>query len=429
MRRFSLLENALFGDSAGILRALLQLRLFVLSGSVCFLWLLDMKTSRPVNYPLILLVIGCAAIWSIRLLMRQHRSRPSTLARELIFDGLWLSAVVFFSGRSENPFIYYFLVLIAVAATLLSVRAAWLFSLGAVAVYTLFLYLDINDHFDHMAGDYQFHLLGMWINFCGSSIVTCYFISKLATALRQHQEQLGRVREETLKNEQLVGIGTLAASTVHALGTPLSTLTILLGEMRNSAEDEEKRHDIDTMLNQIGRCKDTMKKLALLAEHEDDKNLVEPVDDLIENLREHYFLSQPAREMEFLLSNSCGEEKIRQSLLLRHALINLIDNAVDAAAHQVTVLFRCDETHLFITIGDDGPGMPNQVLREWGKPQRSSKESGLGIGVLLANSTIERMGGTVAIQAPAQDTAASAGGVEFRRQTHVLVTLPLAKVR
>lgn len=423
IRRFSFVENALSGDSAVILRTLLQLRVLVLCALVGFLWILDTQTNWPVHYPPILLVIGCGLGWSTWLLLNPHLLRRQPIWRELVIDGLWLAVVVFLSGRSENPFIYYFLVLIAIAAAVLTTKVAWIFSAAAVSVYSLFLYFDMNDHFDHISDEYQFHLLGMWINFFASSLVTCYFISKLANALREQQKQLSSIREETLKNEQLIGIGTLAASTVHALGTPLSTLSVLLGEMRHSADTEEKRQDIDTMLAQISRCTSTMKKLSVLADYEDDPDQKELVVDLARSLREHYSLSKPSLDPNISVASSCAEKNLRHSLLLRHALINLIDNAIEAANDQVSVNFHIDQD-LFVTIVNDGTGIPPKVLSDWGKPQNSSKKTGLGIGIFLANSTIERLGGTVAIQAIDLDTAAS-NATEPLSHTSVQVRLPL----
>lgn len=397
----------------------------MLGALVGFLWLLDTFSKWPVNYPLVLVAIGCGIAWSVGLLLRNtDKATPRDVLRELVIDGIWLTLVVYASGRSENPFIYYFLVLIAIASTVLRARSAWLFSLTGVCVYTLFLYLDIKNHFAHMSDDYQFHLLGMWINFCGSSLVTCYFISKLAGSLRSHQAQLSRAREETLQNEQLIGIGTLAASTVHALGTPLSTLTVLLGEMHHNADTAEKRQDIDLMLTQISRCKDTMKKLSLLAEQERCAPQIEPVAQLAAALSEHYAIVQPERPPQIKCMASCTRRTVPHSLLLRHALINLIDNAVEAARNLVKVEFQHRGSALLITITDDGPGMPQRVLERWGKPQHSSKETGLGIGVFLANSTIERLGGTVAIGTIDGDTAAAA---EIG-QTRIIVTLPLAEI-
>ena len=170
-----------------------------------------------------------------------------------------------------------------------------------------------------------------------------------------------------------------------------------------------------------------MKKLSLLAEQESSEQLLEPVYELLDHLREHYGLNKPLHTPQFTADPSCSTNQLHHSLLLRHALINLIDNAIDAAKTFVAVDFQCDASVLQITITDDGPGMPKELLARWGKPQKSAKKSGLGIGAFLANSTIEKLGGTVAINAADGDTAAAPQCDAAK--TRVLVTLPLANQR
>jgi two-component system sensor histidine kinase RegB len=417
----SLLHEVISGDHGVILRKLVQLRLFVLSAALIFLAYLSTRSSWPVNYPVVVGVIVAGIAWSLWLLFRRTGAGPEVIPRELLLDGLWLIVVVFFSGRTANPFIYYFLVLIAIGATIFRARIAWTFSLGSIAIYTFFLVLDIQDHFAHMSDDYRFHLLGMWINFVGSALVTCYFVSKLATALREHQLQLSKFREETLKNEQLIGMATLAASTVHALGTPLSTLTVLLGELQNT----ENQQDINLMLAQIERCKTTMKKLSLLAEPEAEASRMESVAAVAADLREHYAISRPLKRPQVHCADACEARQLRANVLLRHALINLIDNAIQAAKALVRVDFHCEGSELTIVIGDDGPGLSTAGLQHWGQVQRSAKEDGLGIGAFLANSTIEKLGGTVAIYRRSADTAAPD---QSALPTQVVVKLPLVSV-
>lgn len=418
-----LINEVMSGDQAVILRKLVQLRLFVLSTALVILAMLHLNSRWPLNYPIVAGIILLGIAWSLWLLRRTRTSASgSVIPRELLLDALWLVLVVYFSGRTANPFIYYFLVLIAIGATIFRARVAWIFSIGSIGIYTGFLVLDIQDHFEHMSDDYRVHLLGMWINFVGSSLVTCYFVSKLASALREHQQQLSKFREETLKNEQLIGIATLAASTVHALGTPLSTLTVLLGEIQNA----DNQQDIQLMLVQIERCKTTMRKLSLLAEPEAEQNRLEPVTELVANLREHYAISRPLTRPQIQCSENCGHSRLMANFLLRHALINLIDNAVQAANTRASVAFSCNADELTITIDDDGPGLSNSGLQQWGQPQQSGKRDGLGIGTFLANSTIEKLGGTVAIYRHSADTAAPAQTAILL--TQVVVKLPLHKL-
>src|SRR5690625_7841016 len=57
----------------------------------------------------------------------------------------------------------------------------------------------------------------------------------MAAALRVQQAELNGHREEALRQQQLISVATLAAGTAHELGTPLSTMTLLLDDMLDDA--------------------------------------------------------------------------------------------------------------------------------------------------------------------------------------------------
>lgn len=388
----SALNNSLILQKFVHLRLIVSVIVFIIIvlGRIYFDWAL--------NYPLIGITLAIGFVWSAWLTYHL-RSKPNitemSLLREIIFDGIWLLVIVLLTGRSANPFIYYFLVLIAISATIFKRYICWPIIGCIIAAYSLMLLWDIKDHFNHMGGDYQLHLLGMWINFVGSAVVVGYFVSKLAFALGEYQLQLSQAREQTLRNEHLIGIGTLAASTVHALGTPLSTLTILLSEKMLQTTNEEDSQDLNIMLSQIERCKNTMKKLSLLAEQEESGEDIEQVNDLVNDLKEHYGLVNPEISPRFSPEKNILDLPLKYSLLLRHALINLIDNAVQAAHKAVEITFKNEDNTLCIFIADDGPPIPNNIVNMWGNPVQSEKHEGLGIGIFLANSTIEKLGGSV----------------------------------
>lgn len=334
----------------------------------------------------------------------------------LVVDAAALLLVVSETGRTANPFIYYLLVMITVGASILSARASALFTLTCCVAYTALMWSDVRGHFGHRDSDYQLHLLGMWVNFVGSAVLISLTLARLTRALREREAALARIRETSLRNEQLVGIGTLAASTVHALGTPLSTLSVLLGDMRDTLNDPTVEEDIALMLDQIDRCRSTMQKLSLLAEGETADRQALSVQALATVLKEHYSLSIPKVAPHFAVLQGDANLRLEYDLLLKHALINLVDNAVQAAAELVNVAFTCRENSLLINIENDGNRLPQDVVVRWGKPVTSSKLGGLGIGVFLANSSVERFGGTVSVSQSASDA---------KHRTVVRITLPL----
>lgn len=316
----------------------------------------------------------------------------------LIVDAIALLLVVTETGRTANPFIYYLLVLIAVSASILSLRGCTIFTLSCCGAYSLLMWSDARGHIGHRDADYQLHLLGMWVNFVGSAVLISLALARLTRALREREIALSNIREASLRNEQLVGVGTLAASTVHALGTPLSTLSVLLGDMRDTLEDPESKEDVTVMLEQIDRCRSTMQKLSLLAEGEAVGQEPITVGVLAAMLKEHYSLAIPSVTPQFDVVRGGEVRQLHYDLLLKHALINLIDNAIQAAADSVEVRLRTGDSVLMVSIENDGSPLPQDVLARWGKPVASSKLGGLGIGVFLANSSVEKLGGSINVR-------------------------------
>ena len=76
-------------------------------------------------------------------------------------------------------------------------------------------------------------------------------------------------------------------------------------------------------------------------------------------------------------------------------LISLLNNAADACPKGVDLAGHWDARRVVIEIRDQGPGLPPDVANRVGEAFFSTKEGGTGIGLLLANAALERLGGQV----------------------------------
>ena len=112
-----------------------------------------------------------------------------------------------------------------------------------------------------MAGN-NLHIWGMWANFVISAAIITYFVSRMASELKNQQQKMAEHREQQLQDEQLLAIGTLAAGTAHELGTPLNTMKLLVDEM---LIQQKKNPDLDLLSQQIDQCRTTLKQLQTTA--------------------------------------------------------------------------------------------------------------------------------------------------------------------
>jgi len=80
---------------------------------------------------------------------------------------------------------------------------------------------------------------------------------------------------------------------------------------------------------------------------------------------------------------------------LRAALLNLLNNAADASPEAIDLQAYWDKETFTLEIQDHGKGLSPESAARAGTAFFSTKEEGKGLGLLLANATVERMGGKV----------------------------------
>jgi len=92
-----------------------------------------------------------------------------------------------------------------------------------------------------------------------------------------------------------------------------------------------------------------------------------------------------------------------------YGLTNIVENAVDFAKSEVHVNATWNDTHIAIEVLDDGPGFNSSVFHKLGEPYISLRHNqnsgdshlsggGMGLGVFIAKTLIERLGGSVSFQ-------------------------------
>ena len=77
--------------------------------------------------------------------------------------------------------------------------------------------------------------------------------------------------------------------------------------------------------------------------------------------------------------------------------MNFLNNAADASPGFVALKLRADSESVLFVVEDNGPGIPTEIADHLGKTYISRKQGGLGLGVLLSQASVERMGGEVTL--------------------------------
>ncbi len=405
------------GNSLGRqgLQRLLLLRTFVTMSSAVALLVLRIFSSLDIPVTFIIYLIAAVLI-SVMLGYWRLAASPFVsnfeLFSHILVDVFFLIILLLNTGGASNPLISYLLVLLALTATLLPRIYVNLFSVGGILIYTSFLLLDLaSDHEIAVTDEneemtFQLHLVGMWVIFLVSAILISVLITRMASAIQIRELNLAEARENELRNEQLVAIGTLSAGTAHALGTPLATMAVLLTEL-NKMNAEELRHsnikdDISLLKQQVTRCKNSLTQLIRYYNKdnpEEDERL--SLGAFAEDIKDYIVNVYPTASINFHIDDN-AEIIVTSNLSVRHAVINIVENAIKAAHSRVDVGFNIsrntDQGHsskFEISVNDDGPGIPAEIMDKLGKPFISRRKESMGLGIFLANAAIQRLGGSI----------------------------------
>jgi len=393
------------------LQRLLLMRTFVTLASAIGLFIFDNVSTLEIPFLFIAFLIGGVLISVLLGYWRLSNSSVVSnieLFGHLMVDVIFLVILLLNTGGVGNPLISYLLVLLAVSATLLPRKFVYSFAIGSIVTYTSFLLLDLTAEHDMGMGTeseertFQLHLVGMWVIFLVSAVLITVFITRMAEAIQIREINLAKARENEVRNEQLVAIGTLAAGTAHALGTPLSTMSVLLTELdqmdAESLRNTPIKDDISLLKQQVTRCKHSLNQLTRYYNkdnHEQAENMA--LEDFINDIRDYIVNIHPAANISF--ESSCpAATQVASNLSLRHAVINIVENAIKAANQPVSV--KCSLTDgvpaaLRIAIRDDGPGIPPEVMEHVGEPFISMRKESMGLGIFLANAAVQRLDGSI----------------------------------
>jgi two-component system sensor histidine kinase RegB len=341
---------------------------------------------------------------------------------QLLVDVLGLATLLYFTGGSANPFASLLLLPVIVAAALLRPGYTWLIAAEAALCYTLMMVIHVHPatHWSSAEQGFQIHLWGMWFGFMLSAGVVAYFVARMGGTLRAHDRELAQAREKALQANQVIALGTLAAGTAHELGTPLATMAILAKELEHDYQETPGlTHQLRVLREQINRCKDILSRMAARAgqaQAHAGRALTVPryLDEVLTEWRQ----LRPNVPLEADLHGPAPGPRIIADRTLSQALLNVLSNAADANARHISLAAEWDDSHLRLTVQDDGQGLPDTLREHLGQPFVTTKPpgQGMGLGLYLARTTLERLGGTLTLSdGPEQGACAR-------------ITLPLAQL-
>lgn len=399
------------------LQRLLTIRSIVFLGQIFALAYAWSVLELELQYSAMVGIFVLLALFNGGLYLRlRSRNTPSEAEFfvHLLLDVLGLSLLLYFSGGANNPFVSYFLVPVTIAAATLAWTWTALVALVALACYTLllFFYLPLEPFVpeEAIAADphalhgavtaaplLSLHIVGMWLNFLVSASLITWFVAQMAAEIRRQQARLSQYREDTLRNEQVLAVASQAAGAAHELGTPLGTMTLILKDLQlDHGHDPNLGRELHTLQQQVETCRQALQQLSRQADFRNLQSERLPVDSFLKQLLGQWQLLRPEIPCAFHCASGAAPEA-EVDPTLQQALINILNNAADASPQGMELQLDWTDSHWTLRVRDYGAGIPREVREQLGTRIVSTKEGGMGIGLVLSQATINRLGGSVSL--------------------------------
>lgn len=399
-RRPSLAVTAATAEN---MRQLIQLRWIAVGGQL--LAILAAYYGLGVPLPLLPMLGVVALLVSANILFALTLRRAvvrGELSLALLLDMAALTAQLYLSGGSENPFISLYLLQVVLGAILLPPVVAGLLTAAACGFYALLsiqsLPLILSQRFGSASADLM--LIGHWLSFAMVAVLLVMFIARISRNLRTRDEYVAELGQRATEEEGIVRMGLFASGAAHELGTPLSTLSVLVADWQRVPafrDDLALSQELEEAKAEIERCKGIVTNI-LRSAGQTRGEAMESVHarTFVGGLVQAWNGQGRSATVDFSTA-SLGEARIPAEPALRQAIWSLLENAVEASDGPVAVEGRVEGDGVIIAVLDRGPGFTEEQLRHAGQLNQSTKGPGHGLGLFLAGNVARQLGGTLEV--------------------------------
>ncbi|MDY7578888.1 ATP-binding protein [Herbaspirillum sp. RTI4] len=386
---------------------LIQLRWMAVVGQITTISVVTLVFGIELPMPPMLAFLACLIAFNIASHLRWHETQIVS-NRELFFallvDVGSLTAQLYLSGGTANPFVFLYLLQVILSAVLLEAWSTWIIvvitsiCLTGLALFARPLILPA-DHNHELSGLF---ILGMVICFVLNAGLLVIFITRIGRNLRARDTQLVELNQRAAEEDHIVRMGLLASGAAHELGTPLATLSVILGDWKRMPEfraHPELLEELGVMEFQLQRCKSIVSGILLSAgEARGESSVRTTLNTFLNDLASDWRSSRAIGT--FIYANHIGQDApVVFDSALKQMICNVLDNALEASPQWLALTVTMESGAIHLKITDTGPGFTPEILAHFGKPYVSSKgRAGSGLGLFFVVNVARKLGGTVSVR-------------------------------
>ncbi|MEQ8403868.1 MAG: ActS/PrrB/RegB family redox-sensitive histidine kinase [Oceanicaulis sp.] len=388
------------------LRTLILLRWLAVVGQTVCVVVVHYGLGFDLPLGLCLGVIAASAwvnAWLSLAMSTQRFAKDWEAFAQLAYDVAQLMVLLALTGGLLNPFSVMLVGPVVISVAALPTR--WWVTLAAFAIagsITLSIWHLPLPWFTgeaiNLPPTYQ---VGMWTALAIAIGFTAVYAWRVGSEARRMGTALAATQTVLAREQRLSALGALSAAAAHELGTPLATIQLTAKEMQREAKDELMKEDAALIVSQAQRCREILQRLSQTQDATDEMHDRVGLREALEEA------AAPLQGLGAIISVKLtppeGEPAapvLQRRAEVLYAVGNFVENAVDFATSEVVVSGAWSEDKIVLTVQDDGPGFPADILAKLGEPYITTRRAepghgGLGLGVFIAITLTERVGGKV----------------------------------
>ncbi|MBI2384031.1 MAG: HAMP domain-containing histidine kinase [Gammaproteobacteria bacterium] len=387
---------------------LIQLRWIAVFGQVVTILVVWKGFDIRLPLPQMFAVIGGLVLLNLFSLFRPRRNnevRNADLMAGLLVDVAALTTLLYFSGGATNPFVFLYPLQVTLGATLLAAWSTWmLVSLTTLCfVGLMYFHVPLAITPERLA---QLHPIGMLIGFVLDVALIVVFMTRINANLRRRDAALADLRQRAAEEDHIVRMGLLASGAAHELGTPLATLSVILGDWKRMPpcrDCPDMMQELGDMEAEVRRCKSIVSGILLSAgEARGESPVLTTLPAFLDELVAEWRGRRPAAKLDYDcegIGPDCASTPIVSDSALKQVIGNVLDNAHEASPQGLRFSADCHEGQITLTVRDRGPGFAPDMLAQFGRPYQSSKgRPGGGLGLFLVVNVLRKLGGTASAE-------------------------------
>jgi two-component system sensor histidine kinase AtoS len=227
-----------------------------------------------------------------------------------------------------------------------------------------------------------------------------------ATCSFQDITERKKIEERMERLDYLAYLGEMAAGIAHEIRNPLAGMKTSAEVIkRNYNLDADGQQLLENIVSEIDRINSLIiEMLKFSGDSEADRKAVNLNDIIKDTLT---LLRKQIRDRQLVISMDLAE-KLPAAYVdeydMKQVILNIVINAIQEARSSITINTWFNEESVFVSVGDDGPGIPEENRKKIFSPFFTTKKEGTGMGLAVVLKLVNLNEGEIDLESSEEDT-------------------------